>query len=296
MAISIDDIPKDLIDDYLDKKCGFFVGAGLSRGAGLPDWKGLLLKMIDKAVADLQLNEARAADCRNLANDPNKYLMLAGELRDVLDADFKTVLEDTFTNEEIKPTETHNILVKLKYNNFIITTNYDQLIEQAFVNNKILNSPYKYYEANAIQRQLYRRKYFLLKAHGDALTAADKIILTESDYRNLMFKEPGYRSILQSIFTMYSVIFIGCSLDDPELRLLLNYINNAFPDGGIPQFALMSTDATGETERSRWRKDYNMRIIPISPANDYEDISIFLNLLREKEDERDRQGAEASEV
>jgi hypothetical protein len=82
---------------------------------------------------------------------------------------------------------------------------------------------------------------------------------------------------------MYSVIFIGCSLEDPELRLLLNYINAAFPQGGIPHYALMSTDNTGETERNRWKKDYNMRVIPISPAKDYEDISTFLKILKEKE-------------
>ena len=285
MTISIDDIPKDLIKDYLEGKCGIFVGAGLSQSAGFPNWKGLLLKMIEKAVADRALDDKHAEECRVLAESSNKYLMLAEELRDVLVTDFKTVLEEVFNDPEIKPTETHETLVSLKKNNFIITTNYDQLIEQAFVNKKVLQTPYKYYEANAIQRQLYQRRFFLLKAHGDAQTAADKIVLTDKDYRNLLYKEPGYQSALQSIFTMYSVIFIGCSLDDPELRLLLNYINAAFPEGGIPHYALMSTSTTSETERTRWKKDYNMRIIPISPDENYKDINIFLKILQEQEGE-----------
>jgi hypothetical protein len=46
MAISIDTLPPDLITDYVAGKSGFFVGAGLSRGSGLPDWKGLLLDFI----------------------------------------------------------------------------------------------------------------------------------------------------------------------------------------------------------------------------------------------------------
>jgi len=291
MAISIDDIPDDLIKDYLDGKCGFFVGAGLSRGAGFPDWKDLLLKMIDKAVADRLLDEAAAKDCRTLSENSSKYLTLAGELRDVLDADFKTVLEDVFTDPDIKPTDAHDTLVKLRKNNFVITTNYDLLIEQAFVNIRELQTSYKYYEANAIQRQLYQRHFFLLKAHGDAKSAANKIVLTDRDYRDLLYKEPGYQSVLQSIFTMYSVIFIGCSLDDPELRLLLNYINSAFPDGGIPHYALMSTNSTGEAERNRWKKDYNLRTISISADNNYEDINTFLGILREQED---AQGAAAS--
>lgn len=293
MALTIKDIPTELIENYLGKKCGIFVGAGLSRAAGYPDWKGLLLGLINKAESDHSLSADRADECRMLADDPSKYLMLAEEMKDILGVELKTYIEETYALKDVSPTTTHDLLVSLKRNNFIITTNYDQLIEKAFVNNGVLPTPYKYYEAHAIQRQLYRREFFLLKAHGDAQTAADNIILTDKDYRRLLYKEPGYQSALQSIFTMYSVVFIGCSLQDPELKLLLNYINAAFPEGGIPHYALMTTESTGTTERNRWKKDYNMRIIPISSADDYADIVTFLNILHDKEVETD---AEAGEV
>lgn len=289
MPLTVENIPTELLEKYLDRKCGFFVGAGLSRSAGYPDWCGLLLGMIAKAEADHSLTPEKAADCRRLAADPSKFLLLAEEMKDVLGVEFKTYLEETFAKDEIEPRPVHDLLVKLKRNNFIITTNYDLLIEKAFVNNRILQTAYKYYEANAIQRQLYLRKFFILKAHGDAKTAAQHIVLTDKDYRRLLYQQPGYQSVLQSIFTMYSVIFVGCSLQDPELRLLLNYINAAFPEGGIPHYALMSTESTGATERNRWKKDYNMRITPISTDNNYEDIDTFLKILHQKEDEAEKQ-------
>lgn len=295
MALGFEDIPTELIESYLDKKCGFFVGAGLSHAVGYPDWKGLLLGLTQKAEADHSLAPERAAECQELAEDPNKYLMLAEEMKDVLGVELKTFIEDVYAKEDIDPRPTHDLLVSLKRNNFIITTNYDQLIEKAFVKNKVFQSPYKYYEAHAIQRQLYRREFFLLKAHGDAQTAAENIILTDKDYRRLLYQQPGYQSALQSIFTMYSVIFVGCSLQDPELKLLLNYINAAFPQGGIPHYALMTTESTGTTERNRWKKDYNMRIIPISADNDYGDIDTFFTILHQKEDEAERQSVEETE-
>jgi hypothetical protein len=286
MAINLDRLPPELIEDYVAGKCGFFVGAGLSRGAGLPDWRGLLLALIDKAERDYHLDPARAAECRKLADDPTKFLMLAEEMRESLGlSKFKTVIEDVFTNESVKPREVHDLLVKLGLRKFIITTNYDLLIETAFVNNKIRPRVFKYYEAHAIQRSLYKREFFILKAHGDAETAAEHVVLTERDYRNVLYRQPGYQSALQSIFTMYSVIFLGSSLEDPELKLLLNYINSAFPLGGIPHYALMSSDRMSATEQSRWRKDYNVMIIPISSANDYSDVDDFLKLLLEKEKE-----------
>jgi len=283
MTLTIDDIPTELVESYCEKKCGFFVGAGLSRAAGYPHWKGLLLGLIDKAERDRSLSAERAKEARMLADDPNKYLMLAEEMRDILGVELKTFIEDTYAREDVEPTRSHELLVSLKKNNFIITTNYDQLIERAFVKQGKFETPYKYYEAHAIQRQLFQRKFFLLKAHGDAKTAAEQIVLTDKDYRRLLYQEPGYQSALQSVFTMYSVIFLGCSLQDPELKLLLNYINAAFPEGGIPHYALMTMEFTGVTERNRWKKDYNMRVIPISSENNYKDIETFLAILHEKE-------------
>ena len=296
MALEHQDIPRGLIRSYIDKKCGFFVGAGLSQAAGYPAWQELLLGLIQKAETDYAFAHDRANECRELAEDPGKYLMLAEEMKDVLGGvGFKTFIEEAYTREDVAPSPTHDLLVSLKRSNFIITTNYDLLIEKAFVNQKKYQSAYKYYEAHAIQSQLYNRKFFLLKAHGDAQTAAEKIVLTDKDYRRLLYQEPGYQSALQSIFTMYSVIFVGCSLQDPELKLLLNYINAAFPEGGIPHYALMTHETTGVTERNRWRKDYNMQIISISADNNYEDINIFFKILRDEEDEIDGQSPETTQ-
>lgn len=285
MPLDIKDIPPKLIESYLGGKSGFFVGAGLSIGAGFPNWRDFLHGLIDRAETGNSLPHDRAEECREHAEDPNKYLMVAEEMKEFLAVEFKAYIEEIFTNDRIKPRQVHNLLVTLKKNSFIITTNYDLLIEKAFANNRAYTTAYKYYEAHAIQRQLFRREFFLLKAHGDATTAAEHIVMTEKDYRRLLYQQPGYQSALQSIFTMYSVIFIGCSLEDPELKLLLNYINAAFPEGGIPHYALMTTATTSETERHRWKKDYNIKIIPVSSKNDYEDIDTFLKILHEKEKE-----------
>jgi len=283
MPLDEKDIPPKLIESYLEEKCGFFVGAGLSIGAGFPDWKGLLLDLIDRAETGKMLTQDAAKECREHVEDPSKFLMVAEELKDVLVSEFKAYIEEIFGNEAIAPLPIHDLLVSLNKNKFIITTNYDLLIEKSFAKAGVYQSAYKFYEAHAIQAELFRRKFFLLKAHGDAKTAADKIVMTEKDYRRLFYQEPGYQSALQSIFTMYSVIFIGCSLKDPEVKLLLNYINAAFPEGGTPHYALMTEDSTGEIERNRWRKDFNIQIIPISSKNNYEDLNVFLEILKDKE-------------
>lgn len=279
MPLRKKDVPAPLLEAYAEGKCGIFIGAGLSMGAGLPNWFQLLRLLIDRGEDAGMMTKAKADDCRQLADDSSKYLMLAEELREVLGTDFKTAIEEIFGNSDLEPTETHCQLPVLKKNRFIITTNYDMLIERAFASAMQFRQGYKYYEAHALLRDLYQRRFFLLKAHGDAQTAAEEIVLTDKDYRRLLYSEPGYQSALQSIFTMYSVIFLGSSLQDPELRLLLTYVNAAFPQGGIPHYALMTTDDAGETERRRWGKDYNMKIVPISSDENFRDINLFLEIL-----------------
>ena len=279
MPLKLDDIPKHLLEAYASEKCGLFIGAGLSLGAGLPSWFDLLKRMIERSVEAGIMTGKKAADCTQLADDPSKYLMLAEELREILGTDFKSAIEEIFGNDHLVPTATHSRLPRLQKNRFIITTNYDMLIEKAFAATGKFRQGYKYYEAHALLRDLYERRFFLLKAHGDAQTAADQIVLTDKDYRRILYREPGYQSALQSIFTMYSVIFVGSSLQDPELKLLLNYANAAFPEGGIAHYALMTDDEVGETERRRWGRDYNMNIIPISRDDDFADINVFLDIL-----------------
>jgi hypothetical protein len=45
----------------------------------------------------------------------------------------------------------------------------------------------------------------------------------------------------------------------------------------------MTADTTSEIERGRWRKDFNMQIVTISSKNNYEDINLFLDMLKENE-------------
>jgi hypothetical protein len=292
MTLTAAHIPTELIESYRDRKCGIFVGAGLSVASGLPDWKGLLVGLIQHGKAGHALTTKQVTELSKLAKDPSKFLILAEALKDALGlAVFKTYVEKTYTDPAKSPQPTHDLLVTLKRNRFIITTNYDLLIEKALVNNKLMPATLKYYEADAIQRQLFLRQFFLLKAHGDAQSGASQIVLTDKDYRKLLYQQPGYQSVLQSIFSMYSVIFIGCSLQDPELRLLLNYINAAFPEGGVPHYALLNTKKIGEMERGRWKKDYNMHIVPISADNNYADIDDFLKILHQTEDKAEEAGA-----
>jgi NAD-dependent SIR2 family protein deacetylase len=276
------DIDEELIEYFKKGYCGIFVGAGLSQGAGLPSWDKLLTELIDKVVETKTAPDSKIREFRKLIKQPSKYLMLAEELKETLPSELPAYIKERFDDKSINPTDAHLNLVKLNYA-FIITTNYDILIERAYT--KVYNdfpTHLTYKDAAAINYNLWNNEKFILKAHGDARSAPKEIILTEKDYRNILYKETGYQSVLQVMFSLYNIVFFGASLNDPEINLLLGFIHNIFHGGSPKHYALMNKKELTNTEADRWRKDFNINIIPYDPHNNHIEVTNFIKGLVEK--------------
>jgi len=280
MAFDKNRIPQSLIDAYKSACCGVYVGAGASKPAGLPLWGGMLKAMLDRAVAEKRVNDKLRIEYEKLIADPTKNLMVAAALKDALGRDFEDFIRKTFVAPKPKPVAVHHALVSLNRLQFVITTNYDALVERAYQTKDPDVSVYSFTDAGATQTSLSRREFFILKAHGDATKVGNGIVMTESDYRDLLYRQRAYQAMLATMFTMYTMVIIGSSLVDPELRLLLGYISDVFlPTSGPQHYALVAEEDVGEVEQQQWRKDFNVNVIPVSKASDYAEVTEFLNAL-----------------
>ena len=188
---------------------GVYVGAGLSVGAGLPTWEQLLTDLIDKVERETTISEDRIVELKQLVQDPTKYLLIAEELRESLSDDLNVYIKEKFDDRKIKPTVAHELVVKLP-SKFLITTNYDTLLEKAFIKTHSEEFPHvlTYEDASTINYNLWNDEYFILKAHGDAKTAPRNIVLTEKDYRKIIYQTYGYQSVMHTIFSSCSILFI----------------------------------------------------------------------------------------
>lgn len=262
---------------------GVFVGAGLSVGAGLPSWEDLLGELIDKVENETQTAEDRIKDLRALNKNPTKYLLLAEELREILSDTLDVFIREKFDDKNIRPTKAHELAVSLPAQ-FLITTNYDTLLEKAFVkvHDSIFPSIFSYDQPDTINYNLWNNEYFILKAHGDAKNSPKNIILTEKDYRKVIHQSYGYQSVLHTIFSSCTILFIGASLSDPELLLLLGFIHNIFHGGSPHHYALLAEDKVTKTEVDRWRKDFNIHIITYNPKNNHEEVENIMKTIIDK--------------
>lgn len=274
-------IPEALRQAYSSGRCAVLVGAGASKGAGLPLWGELLTKMIDAAVAHKMINDEREAEYRALAKRTDKFLMVASSLKDDLRSHFDQLIEETFIAPKPAPTPLHEALVALDKLQFVLTTNYDTLLERAFRKRDDDVSVCSFTDAGEVQRRLSRREFFILKAHGDATKLGNQIILTDVDYRNLLFRQRAYQSLLSAMFTMFTFIFVGASMADPEISLLLSYIADSFsPNAGPTHYALLAAEDITQVEKDRWFKDFKIQLITVSKENNYAELTEFLHELR----------------
>lgn len=274
-------IPPELIDNFKNKQASMLVGAGLSMSAGFPNWGGLLEIMIEKYSKLPYANHEKITDYKKLVKDNSKFLLLAEDLKESLNLKFYTeLLEETFGRGNVKATRNHEVLIELNPS-FIITLNYDRLIENAF-NSKIGYFPnvYTYNQSREAANAFWKNRFFIFKAHGDAFSDSSNLILTQKDYRKVLFRQSGYRSLLQTMFTSKSILFLGLSMSDPELNLMLDFLHESYHTGGPIHYMLTDKKDTNRTMMQRYLDDFNIQTITFDNTDGtFSEITDFLEEL-----------------
>lgn len=279
MAFDPSIIPGPLLAEYARGRCGLLVGAGASVGAGLPQWGALLKEMVAEAQTSVGISAQKVADYNSLI-EQGRFLMAASGLKSDLGSFFAGFIRRVFVDSKPSPTVLHQAFLELNQLQFVLTTNYDTLLERTFRGKDPDVTVCTYKDAGEVRRSLSSGEFFILKAHGDATRSGDGIILTEQDYRNILFKEPAYQHMLATMFSMYTVVFVGASMTDPEVNLMLNYVASTFaPDSGPTHYALLTKEKINEVEKERWFKDFKIRVIPVSSANEYAELTEFVQAL-----------------
>jgi len=281
----IEKTPDGLIEAIERGSCVAFVGAGLSQGAGYPGWRELLKSLIQQAQVEGHIRDAsRANEIRSLVDsgDSLKLLTAAEELRDFFGEDFHARIANVFQDETKSFTQAHEELTRIPFQ-FVITTNYDKLLEYAYSKARGGRTPavFTSNDASDFADALFNGRFCILKAHGD-VEKRTTIIITQKDYRYIFYRSPGYKTALSSVFTTKTVLFLGASLDDPELWLLLGYLQDAFHGSGTYHYALVPRGEATETMFNRWKKDFHVHCIHYTHTAGHPEILEFLRSLPHK--------------
>lgn len=272
-------IPKTLIDNY---KAGLvipWVGAGLSIPAGLPSWYQLVQLFIDEvAAAGVPLRDQEELQALANSGRQNSLEDVVDFCRDHLGVGeygrfLKRVLGTGFAS-----TNSHSKLFELRWP-ALITSNYDLLIEKAYVSKtNQLPVVFTSLDNQALWQQQALGEHYILKVHGD-LNKPDSIVLTSNDYTRHVFGNYLFMEFLRRQFATRTLLFLGTSLSDTYVNMMLEEICYVTSGVGLPHYALMFD--CGPVRARMLRKRLNVTPIVIEPVPSHEDAVIdFLERLR----------------
>lgn len=263
------------------------IGAGLSKQASgdIPNWRELLTSMLEKASDEGWVEPDERVEVLNLVKS-DRYLMAAEHLASKFPGDaYLSFLEEKFRASGIRPSDAHAQLWRLEPS-LVLTTNYDRIIENSYaVKYGEVPNVLTYRQADALQRalqggQLNSKPPLIFKIHGSIEVPSD-LILTERQYRELIYRQPGYRLVLSALFITRTILMIGFSVDDPELRLLLEAQRDALKYLSSPDYAFLSMSNSSVTAR-RLREDFGVQVVPYESSPGHPEVPAFLKYLADQ--------------
>jgi hypothetical protein len=300
MSFDLTTVPARLVEAAQHRNLVPLLGAGISRQAkktAFPNWRELLDFLIDRALTKKYIKKAEGNEMSRLL-DKGQYLMVAEQLRYNLPTDeYTSLLKEAFNPAGAKPTEIHKAIFRLNAP-LILTTNYDLLIEDAYaqVHGQTANV-YTYRGASEVQQSLQIRQLtdrpIIFKLHG-SIDEPSSIILTEQDYRKLIYQETGYRTVLSAVFVTHVVLMLGFSFSDRELTLMLETLRVALKSQSSPDYIFLPEDAAGEVESRRFREDFGVEVIPFKPTKGYPEVLQLINFLISKVEIKKKAGSKKS--
>jgi len=215
-----------------------------------------------------------------------KYLFVAEAVRRKLGArDYDDALEEIFRDPRLKPTKRHLLIAQIPWT-AVITTNYDKLIEQAYaLTGRNIPPTYTFDSSPDLISAVSHNRFFVLKVHGD-IDRKGTIVLSERDYRDLIYRSPGYRAALNTLFITRTVLFVGASLTDPDITLVLESVSESFAGKGPRHYALLPRREAGDAESDHWRDFFGIRLLQYTAAKGHPEIDTFLEQLKARVSEK----------
>jgi len=238
----------DTLSDLIRKeKVILWVGSGFSSYAGYPSASHLQNIIIEKLRRSGKTPTLKSDSLKETADH---YVAVNGRdsLIDMLREYYGAAPQRSEVHEKLA------LINRIKY---IITTNYDPLLEFAFQEKmeKIIH------EDELPSLSDHQESTVLLKIHGD-LSDPDSIVITTDDYEKVD-KSSITLDKIKSLLAEYSVAFIGYSIRDSYIEEMLRDIDQRLKLRRRPYFFI---DRKIDEEKKKHLSGYNLHFIEMDAA------------------------------
>ena len=252
-----------LLQALKDNRLVPFIGSGFSKECGFPDWKELAIPI--------------AKELNYPLDDNTDYSLVFQYYQDKYDNrnNLNALLKDTFSIAP-KDLENHNLLAALPVTE-IWTTNYDTSIENHFENSgRIIDVKRNIHDLTI---KASKADCTLYKMHGD-VSAPTKCVLTKDDYENYFNTHEPFTNVLKHILMEKTILFIGYSLNDPDLQTILSGIRRYYDKNFSTHYWITKIEAESDKRIKQELFIKNLKNYGIE-AIEFDDFSEITKLLKD---------------
>lgn len=259
------DWPVPLVRDLARRRAVLFLGAGVSSnsegegGVHPPTWREFLKSSLERCPGTKQHIRALLKD--------NDLLTACEIIKDRLDENWPTVLDEFFVEPKYLPSEIHLSLYKLD-SSLVLTPNFDKIYDNlAQVESKGTVKTRTYYDAglaDAVRGDTLN----VLKIHGTIDNHA-KMIFTRNEYLKARGGYPAFYELLDALVVTHTFLFVGCGLSDPDMRLFLEKSARAHPEAAPHYITLPKIHSDIALSI---RRNLNLKVLPYRKKDGHKEL------------------------
>lgn len=232
------DIPSELREAAANGTLAIFVGAGVSAASGLPDWKGLVKKVLSALNGKI-----RGADL--LAQNIDEELMSPLEVLDRISSERATVYDVVnreLTSHSVRHSGLHELIARVSGK--ILTTNFDTLMEDSASGLDIC-VPSSKFTLSKIQKS----NRFLFKVHG-SVEQIDHCALFSDQYREIYNADEMVVSELKALMRENTFLYVGFSMTDPYYKYIFDRYREVYGEYSKKSYLVTTSDSVPEGVRA----------------------------------------------
>jgi len=274
--------PDSLISDIARRRSVLFLGAGIScnsvNAAG--QRPKLWAAFLDLAVRQVTGSQAKKKAIRELIKKAD-YLNACQVIRDSMGTtNFHQLAESEFLAPGFQAAPIHDVLIEID-SRIVATPNFDTIFDHRINHQQHNTVPIKNYYDNDVAEKIRSNSRLVLKVHG-SIETPNKMIFTRDDYTNARHRYASFYHILEALAVTHTFLFLGCGLDDPDIRLLLE--DYAFRhEYSKPHFFVVPKSNVHKDVLPSLKQSLNIEFLTYSaPNGDHTQLFDGLNVLRDQ--------------
>jgi hypothetical protein len=253
------DWPEDLITDVAKRKAVLVLGAGISMNAKTAEGKRPKnwVEFLHEASNQVEVHKTRLV-ARRLIKERD-YLTACEILKAAMTKEpYESFLTNEFLTPKFVPAPVHDSIFKLDCR-LVVTPNIDKIYETRANHLGQGSVKIKHYYDDDVADAIRRTNRVILKIHG-TIDTPGKMIFTRREYAEARAKHSEFYAILDALVLTHTFIFLGCGVNDPDIRLVLE--NYAFRFRHTRRhYMTMATDSISFEEIRALEDSTNLKIL-----------------------------------